>query len=162
MKLWLDDVRKPPEMPTVYCGFCMMTDALKGAANCAECAQMQRQVDWVWCKSVEDAVRALRIESFDAWALDHDLGGALAHYGAGPYDHAAPTGYDFIVQGIQYGKVPNRVSIHSTNMDGVMQMVKLLYQWSAVSGQDMEIIVRPMAGKLMDRTPYYDPAFAAK
>ena len=127
MKLWLDDVRKPPN------------------------------AEYEWCKDVESAL-AIAAEC-EEWGLDHDLGGQLAHYGKGPYDWAAPTGETFcnLVVGMDM-PVPDRITIHSTNTIGVCNMVIKL-SWLAVKqGRDIEIIVRPMQGKVMDKTPFYEEA----
>jgi hypothetical protein len=124
MKLWLDDVRKPPD------------------------------ASWTWCKSVDEAIKFVNENECEEWALDHDLGGQLAHYGKGPYDYETKTGShlcnDFSV------KLPPRISIHSTNRGGVGSMVDLLFERASAAQLDIEIIVRPMRGRIMDKTPYYE------
>ena len=124
MKLWLDDVRKPPDD------------------------------SWTWCRSAEDAIVFARGHECEKWALDYDLGGRLAHYGAGPYDYAAPTGLAFIAA-MAAEPLPARISIHSTNAGGVIEMIQALHTLAARREQDIEIIVRPMRGRIMDKTPYY-------
>lgn len=137
MKLWLDDVRKPPDD------------------------------SWTWCKSVEEALKIA--DKCEEWALDHDLGGQLAHYGKGEYDFTAPTGADFIRWYCRDARItkgrqvlPPKVSIHSTNLPGVRTMVDMLCQWSVGAELDIDIIVRPMRGFIMDRTPYHYPALRIK
>lgn len=130
MRLWLDDVRKPSDD------------------------------SWTWCKSVEEALAFVKANACEEWALDHDLGGQAAHYGQGPYDYAAPTGTSFVSLCVGMGDwsriLPKRISIHSTNTAGTVAMVRILHNFASISGQDIEIIVRPMRGRIMDRTPYYE------
>jgi len=128
-KLWLDDVRRPPDD------------------------------SWTWSRSVDDALELCGREVFSEWSLDHDLGGALAHYGKGPYDHNAKTGLDFVRAAILNQIVyPDRISIHSTNGAAALEISMWLYHHAAANLRDIEIILRPMLGRLMDLTPYYDPA----
>ena len=129
-KLWLDDVRKPPDE------------------------------SWTWCKSVDEALVFVKANACEEWALDHDLGGQLAHYGHGPYDFEAPSGLAFVsrlaTECDWSRRLPSRISIHSTNDEGVYAMIRILYRFSYQNHQDIEIIVRPMRGRIMDRTPYYE------
>ena len=132
-KLWLDDVRKPPDD------------------------------SWSWRKSMEEAKQFVMENECDEWALDHDLGGQLAHYGTGVYDHAAATGFDFVKACLQFlPKPPKRVWIHSTNTTGAIEMAGLLYVWAAHTQTDIEIILKPMLGRIIDMNPYYDPKLRAK
>ena len=128
MKLWLDDVRKPPDE------------------------------SYVWCKTAAEAFHLTckhgpeNIEFY----LDHDLGGQLAHYGKGPYDNEAPTGLDFLKWFVEDNCPLKKVTIHSTNLSGVLQMMIHLYQEAVRLDVETEIIIRPLQGRIMDKTPYYE------
>ena len=126
-KLWLDDVRKPP------------------------------YGNYIWCKTVDEAIASVQRRPFHEWALDHDLGGQLAHYGKGPYDYSAPNGTHFIAGArLKCVKIPSRITIHSTSIQGTANMMVDLYRWAVEVEQDIEIIIRPMQGRIMDKTPYYE------
>ena len=126
MKLWLDDVRKPPD------------------------------ASWTWCRTAQEAFNFVSSHECEEWALDHDLGGQQAHYGKGPYEFNA-SGYMFLIYAAKC-PLPDRISIHSTNSSGVSNMVAILHELAIKSARDIEIIVRPMRGRIMDKTPYYEEA----
>lgn len=131
-KLWLDDVRKPDD-------------------------------SWTWCKSADDAIAFVKDNPCEAWSLDFDLGGRFAHYGTGPYEYNAKTGLAFIEMawGLDL-PFPDRIAIHSNNSAGVGKMVMQLHGMAIKLKQNIMIVVQPMVGTVMDRTPYHDPALRAK
>ena len=107
-----------------------------------------KQEGWCWVKSVEEALDFARQNVCEEWALDHDLG------------TDAPTGTKFVIDLAKeenfHIKLPPIISIHSTNSIGVGEMVRLLHYLAKVTSQNVEIVVRPLAGVIMDRTPHYE------
>lgn len=183
LKLWLDDVRPPPdEYATVYCTECLIHGKTEG---CKRCADARHQCSgWTWCKSAEEAFRLvgpypeilhradchgrdaecatcpthLAFIDFEEWALDHDLGGQLAHYGRGPYNYLATNGYNFL-RLCDAAKVPlpPRISIHSTNPLGSLNMITQLGEMVARNVEcETEIVWLRNRGRIMDKTPYYE------
>ena len=130
MKIWLDDVRKPAP-------------------------------GWSWAKSVPQFEELLDLAGTEVEeiALDHDLGGQLAHYGRGPYDWAAPTGMAAVLLLVKREWLPPKIIIHSTNVQGALNMVLALYDLARRLERDTVIELRPNLGRIMDKTPYYDRAF---
>lgn len=100
-KLWLDDVRRPPD------------------------------ASWTWVKSVAEAEAALVSNDtangkFVEWSLDHDLGGIPAETG-GVYDSTAPSGLHFVTNWILRGfPLPARVTVHSVNHGPAQSMMTVL------------------------------------
>lgn len=101
MKLWLDDIRKPPW------GYDL------------------------WAKSYAECVEMLAAHPIDHISLDHDLapehyadGG---HFDAPkPAESRAKNGYDVALWMVEHGKVPADVVVHSLNPSGRADILRLL------------------------------------
>ena len=94
MKLWHDDIRRPPDD------------------------------SWLWARTNDEARYFLRNYRVTEISLDHDLGlegpgGEAAVYRR---DRGAQTGLDLVDYMIQSETVPARVTIHSVNPPGAQRM----------------------------------------
>jgi hypothetical protein len=102
VKLWHDDIRRPPD------------DA------------------WIWARTNEDAKAALIAHRIEECSLDHDLGLHLADPDAQDADlqrgwdveNDGVTLIQWMVQHAQY--MPQRITIHSWNPQGAARMAALL------------------------------------
>lgn len=99
-KLWVDDIRRPPEG------------------------------QWIWARTNEDAKEALAVYYITEISMDHDMG----HHDRDPDDEdsiflrgdAEEDGTELAKWMIEFGLVPQKVTIHSWNPDGAKRMANLL------------------------------------
>lgn len=99
MKLWHDDIRRPPDD------------------------------SWLWSRTNREAILALRTRDIEECSLDHDMGlhdwdpdeqDADLRVA---YDAAnQPDGVELVEAMIAAGLVPEKVRIHSFNYDGAKRM----------------------------------------
>lgn len=100
MKLWHDDIRRPPDDT------------------------------WLWVRTNHDAKALLQTGEFDEVSLDHDLGlheldpdTPDAIYLVG---HGEETGLDLVDWMIERCCVPDKVTVHSMNPVGADRMCRML------------------------------------
>lgn len=120
MKLWLDDVRQPPDET------------------------------WEWARTNEAAMAFLRTGTVTECSLDHDLGLnelgieetddwdkiiEITYAIANATEISESTGLDLVEWMVDTGRVPDKVTIHSWNPDGAMRMAQRL----AYHGYDVTI-----------------------
>ena len=97
-KLWLDDVRKPPDET------------------------------WMWVKTVAEAIAFCESNpTIERMSLDHDLGGQPAETG-GVYDFNEPTGLEFAKWvAADVRRYPlEMIKVHSVNPEGALKMRMVL------------------------------------
>lgn len=100
MKLWHDDIRKPPDD------------------------------SWTWVRTNDDAMTLLEYPGAEAISLDHDLGfdqadpdAPNAHLLRG---QSEKTGLDLVDWMIRTDRVPPKVTVHSWNPAGAQRMIATL------------------------------------
>ena len=102
IRLWLDDVRVPPER---------IEYDLHGVP-------LNPETGWLWCRTADQAICVIGMGNVSEISLDHDLG-ALDGV-------RERTGYDvacFIEEGAWNGTVaPMKWAIHSQNPIGIIRM----------------------------------------
>lgn len=113
MKLWLDDIRRPPNTATK---------------------------EWYWARSVDQAKEFMELcarqgtEVIEA-SLDHDMGlhdadpdAADAHLMQAPDWAEHQNGMDFVKWMVETGYVPSKVTVHSMNWPARENMCSYLNQ----------------------------------
>jgi len=101
MKLWHDDIRKPPDE------------------------------SWTWARTNDEAIALLEYPGAEEASLDHDLGHHNVDPDADPYSYllrgqSEQTGMDLVDWMIQHDRVPEKVTIHSWNPAGAQRMIAAL------------------------------------
>lgn len=103
MKLWVDDIRKPPDE------------------------------SWMWARTVEQAKKLLTSTKCVECSLDHDMGLQEydpnmpdAHRLRAKNFHEIPCGYDLAKWMKENERVPPVITVHSWNPHGAQKMVALL------------------------------------
>ena len=102
MKLWLDDIRTPPDDT------------------------------WLWVKTAEDAITWLKTGSVTEASLDHDLAmlhyASALHPTLGKISKEM-TGYDVVKWMVEHNVWPRVVRVHSMNPVGAAAMRQLIQRW---------------------------------
>lgn len=100
MKLWLDDIRLPPDDT------------------------------WWHVRTAEDAMALIRTGAVEVASLDHDLGGRLANVGKDMYNYLQATGFQLVLQMQLENVYPkSSITIHSSNLQGAFNMQRVLSQF---------------------------------
>src|SRR5688572_11763887 len=98
MKLWLDDVRTPPNDGS----------------------------EWDWARTAEVAIARLAINTYEMASLDHDLGVCERH-GYSCMENCLQSGYDvalYLERNPE--KAPKLIVLHSWNPAGARRMAEAL------------------------------------
>lgn len=104
MKLWVDDIRRPPNTE-----------------------------EWIWARTNREAILALRAGGIEECSLDHDMGlhdfdpdQEDADMRVAPDAGLQPDGLELVTAMIRGRLVPPVVTIHSWNPVGAQRMAKTL------------------------------------
>lgn len=128
IKLWHDDVRKPP------------SDA------------------WIWVRSNDAAKAVLAsVKRVDVLSMDHDLGGSKIPLGKLFEETMNGNDPDFwAIEGAETGaeladwigrtdRYPKKITVHSMNPIGAANITNALMRWSEQSQRTCEITVAPFS-----------------
>lgn len=144
MKIWHDDIRKPPGDYVTYPEYTAIPEPLRG-----EIRQSDR---WIWCRTNGQAKAALDFDLpfITGISIDHDLGlddmdpdTEDADYLIG---HGEETGAELAAWMVEKNRMPPKIAIHSMNPAGALRIMRYFQDWKGV--HEVTVAVLPFDREL--------------